>query len=523
MTTAGIMTILVCEVHCCSVTGFALPGCSSRPARPLTTALVFMKNMPKQLVGCFLALWLMHALLACQPAGNTGLPEAPQLVLDQLDPVVAENIREVEKRFKSAPESAATNGDLAMTLHAYRQLGWAATFYERARALDPQAFRWAYLRAVVLGAEGRTAEQEGALRAALEIDPDSVPARVRLARLLLNKSELEASAQLFEGVLASNPGLPQALLGLGTVRLRSGDATGLKILEQATTAGGPYGEASYALATAYRSRGEPEKAEPHFAMFEKARNQEPRLPDPLLDEVKGKNQSRQGHMNRALRLLQDGQMQGAAEEFELVLQRDPGDAAAHIYLVAVYGELNRFADAEAHYQQALALDPTRARLHYNFGVLQLKQRRFAEASEAFKRAIGLDESYLNAYLNLGVSLEASGRHDAAAEQYRLALAREPDNRSAGYFLGRVLLRTGDYSAAATQLERVLDPVDARTPDYLLALARAYAGLNDNERAQDALERALQVAKRTGRDDVLRSLSTVTRPLPETPAADGGQP
>lgn len=447
----------------------------------------------------------MLAVVACQPGGTEILPSAPRLVLDRLDPVVAEQIGAAEKRFERAPKSAATNGELAMTLHAYRQLEWADVFYQRARLLDPHDFRWVYLHAVVLEAQGQAADQEAALRAALALNADSVPTRLRLAQLLSNNSDTEESARLFESILADEPDHPQALFGLGSLQLRVGGASGLALLERAAAVRGPYGAASYALAGAYRTRGEVETAEGHLALFENSRNQAPKLTDPLLDQVMSRNQSRQGHMNRALRLLGEGQMQTAAKEFELALKRDPDNAAAHTYLVVVYGELSRYAEAEAHYEAGLALDPGRVKLHYNYGVLQLKQRRLDEAVLAFRRALALDENYINAYLNLGAVFEARKQPDEAAEQYRAALAHDPENRQAGYFLGRALLRTRDYSGAAAQLERVLEPVDQRTPDYLLALAHAYRGLGESDKSEAALRRAIAVAKRTGRHDVLRKL------------------
>lgn len=485
-------------------------------------ALYHMKKPAVKTVVSFAVLAL--GLFACEsPKQDAGLPAAPPLALESLDAVVAEQIGEAQDRWREAPRSASANGELAMLLHTYRQLEWAEVFYRRARLLNPGAYEWPYLHAVVLKAQGNTAEEERALRAALAIDPDATPARLRLAQLLANRSDFEQSAGLYEDILAESPDLAQALFGLGTLRLQRGDASGVGLLERAANADGPYGAAHYALASAYRKMGEADKADAELAMFAHNKDREPLLADPLLDEVKSLSRSKQGHMNRALRLLGEGQMQGAAREFEYALDRDASNTAAHIYLVVVYGELNRFAEAEDHYQKGLALDPDAAQLHYNYGVLQLKQRRLDEAGRAFRRAISVDEDYINAYLNLGVVLEAQKQSGAAADQYRAALARDPGNRQAGYFLGRVMLRTGDYSGAASQLEGVLDPVDNRTPDYLLALAQAYAGLNEKNKAQSTLERAIAVARQTGRDDVLRRLDAGMRRIPDAPAQEANRP
>src|SRR5204863_4714868 len=103
------------------------------------------------------------------------------------------------------------------TLHTYEQYEGAALCYERAQLLAPTEFRWVYYLGIVQAALGKQGEAAAAFKAALKLDPNHLPAQLRLAEALLAANQFGESQQLYEAVLKRNQNLAQAHYGLGRI------------------------------------------------------------------------------------------------------------------------------------------------------------------------------------------------------------------------------------------------------------------------------------------------------------------
>src|SRR5262249_45827538 len=95
------------------------------------------------------------------------IPPVPSFATDELPPAVRARAAAARRRAEGRPPSARAAGELGMLLHAYDQLSSARAAYERARALDPGAFEWAYLCGVVQLRMGQRTEAASALREAV--------------------------------------------------------------------------------------------------------------------------------------------------------------------------------------------------------------------------------------------------------------------------------------------------------------------------------------------------------------------
>ena len=92
-----------------------------------------------------------------------------------------------------------------------------AVFFERARAIDPQEFRWTYYLANVQAALGNPVEALSNLRETVRLKPDYQPAQLKLAETLLASGKSAESQQLYETILQKHPDSPWAHYGLGRV------------------------------------------------------------------------------------------------------------------------------------------------------------------------------------------------------------------------------------------------------------------------------------------------------------------
>jgi tetratricopeptide (TPR) repeat protein len=443
----------------------------------------------------------------------------PPLPLDALPTAVRERVATAYQSAVADPTSASASGSVAMLLQAYDQFDVAEGWYRRAQQLDPAAFDWAYLLGVVQAERGRNDDAARALRDAAEKRPRYLPARLKLADVLLARGEVDASADLWEGLLKEHPESPQVHYGAGRVdAVRGRPAAAVERLRRAIELFTGFGAAYYALGLAYRDLGRPDDARAALQLYEAHRMEAPLLDDPVLARVRQLKTGPLARLAEGVRLAKEGDVEGARREHEAALAADPSLAQAHANLISLYGRLGRGAEAEEHYRSAVALSPGLAEAHYDYGVLLVQQRRTREAADAFERALAINPNYAAAHNNLGNMLEAEGRSAEAEIHYRAAIANDPTYRLARFNLARLLVAQRKHTEAIAELEKTLVPEDGETPRYLYALAAAWVRAGDRDKGlrygKEAQEKAValgqtELAATIARD--LRSLEAASPP------------
>ncbi len=441
------------------------------------------------------ALAVLAGLAACTP-GDSGpvLPTIPVLDVIGLPDGVREQIRVRSAALEETPDSADANGKLAMVLHAYAMYEPAAALYERASALAPSQFRWVYLHGLTLRKLGRLDEAANVLDRAMAMRPRDASALLAAAELAAERGRHIEAMRRYGDIVAVLPELAPAHYGLGRAHQEVGEPEdAVRSLDRAVQIFRAFGPAHYALAAVHRQLGNAEAARRHAEMFERYGQEVPSVDDPLMTEVLMLNESERGLQATALEHLRRRRPGAAAEVYERMVADNPSNVAAMANLVGLYGNLGDPDKAEAHYRAGIAIDPALTKLHNNIGVVRLNDSRLDAAAEAFAEAIRLDPTYASPHKNLGAVHERAGRSRKALQHYRTAVELDPEDRQARYFLGRLLSDNGQYPEAARELERIIEPLDRRSPFYLRALAAAYAGQQDTARAIETLERARGLA------------------------------
>jgi tetratricopeptide (TPR) repeat protein len=455
---------------------------------------------------------LTFALAALAPA-EAPAPELPPLALDHYPAELAPRVAEALLRAQREPRSASATGDLGMLLHAHDQVAAAQACYQRARALDPSAFTWVYLDGVAQLRLGRQQGAVAALREAVRLQPDSVPARLKLGEALQAASDLEGSASSYTAVLATDPRSPQAQYGLGRVEAARGRAAEAAArFEEAIRLHEDFGAAQYALALAYRDLGREADARDRLALYQKYLLGAPPLSDPAMEQVRQRKGGASQHVAEGVRLGKANDLLGAVREHEKALQVDPTLAQAHANLISLFGRLRRWEKVDEHYQAAVALAPGLADVHYDYGVALTEQGKTKEAAEAFGKALAINPHHPGAHNNLGSLLLAEGRLDEAAGHFRAALKSDPRYRQAGFNLGRVLVARGDLRGAIAEFQRILTPEDADTPRYLYALAAAHVRAGDRATGLRLAREARQKAEALGQAQLVASIDKDLRGL-----------
>ncbi len=157
----------------------------------------------------------------------------------------------------------------------------------------------------------------------------------------------------------------------------------------------------------------------------------------------------------------------AAEELFAELARKRPIAATHVLIGRTYRDYGEHARARAELQKALALDPRARRAHYYLGMVAAIEdlASLDVAIAEFQEELKIAPDDLPTNLSLGLAFVMARRYEEAIPPLTTAVRWQPPQASAFHFLGRALVA----------LER---PGEAKA----------------------ALERALELAKRTGRED-----------------------
>jgi tetratricopeptide (TPR) repeat protein len=454
----------------------------------------------------FSQLLAVATCLCSAQVGGAKTPEFPPLTLENFSDGVREQIQQAYEDARSHPDDAKATGILGMTLHTYGLLQEAMRYYQRAAELQPKEFRWIYYQGVIEADQGRCEAAASHLYLALGIDPDYVPAKLKLANCLLASAEWDSSEQLYSEVLKQDPENADAHYGLGRIRANRRDYSGAAEAYRKALALFPdYGAAHYALALSYRALGDTDKADEELHLFEKNKTSVPPADDPSLADVRLLNRSAIFQVQMGIALEQQGRLEESAAAHEKALTIDPNLVQAHINLIKLYGQLRQFENAEQHYRQAIHLDPASAEAYYNYGVLLLSDEKYQPAEDAFRKTIDINPYYADAHNNLGYLLERKGSLSDAAAEYQKAIDNKPSDRQAHFNLGRVLVNQKKYQEGISELEKTIEPDDEKSPRYLYALGAAFARSGDRQSALRYIRRAREEAAARGQSDLLASI------------------
>ena len=143
-------------------------------------------------------------------------------------------------------------------------------------------------------------------------------------------------------------------------------------------------------------------------------------------------------------------------------------------------------DAAAHeYQVVLRLQPDLAEAYLNLGLVYYAQAKFDESAKALATGAKLKPGMRGVSLWLGIDSVKLNRPVQGAALLRDAIGQDPNDKLAQSWLGTALWDAGQMDAAVLQLEKVAAhfPDD---PDLLFALGEAY-GKAASQQTQQLIE------------------------------------
>jgi tetratricopeptide (TPR) repeat protein len=178
-----------------------------------------------------------------------------------------------------------------------------------------------------------------------------------------------------------------------------------------------------------------------------------------------------------------GDLRGAAQIYEEVLQREPGNAEAQHLLGLVAYQAGQPEPAIDLITRAIAVNPNSAPMYVNRALALATMGRQAAAVEDHDRAIALQPDLVAAHQNRASVLQALGRYEEALAGYSRAVELSPASADLLNDRGGVLRALGRRDAALADYDAAI----ALDPKNLAAWYNRGGTLRDLGRVQEAVE------------------------------------
>ena len=197
----------------------------------------------------------------------------------------------------------------------------------------------------------------------------------------------------------------------------------------------------------------------------------------------------EAHAARALLLaFHEWRLSEAEPAFRRALALDPADATAHGWYAQYLIATGRSDEALAESRRAIELDPLSLRLNTGHGGRLYWARRFDEAIAQCRKTLELDPAYYGARTCLALAYAQRGAQEQAVLELERDGSGPAQTPSALADLGYLYARAGRSKDA----HKVITELTNRSShEYVTpyALALVHAGLGENGRAVEWLERA----------------------------------
>jgi tetratricopeptide (TPR) repeat protein len=461
-----------------------------RPAGAIGIALVVIA-----------AAWLGADRLARRARG-ADLP--PLTALLALPEAAREPVRAAAARAQAAPDSADVVGELGRALHAALMSEDAISAYAKAERLDAAAWRWPYLRGVLLEERSRLDEARAAFESAIDRNGAHGLASFRLAEIAFKEGRLDDAEQGYRRAAEASPSSPflpggvtarrvfplsvYAQLGLARVALERRQTAAASAIIDAVIAAQP----TFGPAHTLRARLEDHQ---DAAVPSTARAYVPPN-DPDVDGVVAMSAMRDLLLKHAAVAARGGDREWREFLIRRAMQFNPRDPNVLMEAATMLQASNRATEALEVLQQHERLVPGDHHTLVEEGRCLADLGRLEEAEAVLRRAVRVRDAA--AEYNLGTVLDRQGRSEEARARYENALTIDPFHARALNNLGVWWDRHGQSEIAIRTLLRAIQ-ADPENADAYSNLGSAYIG-----------------ARRL--PDALRALATAVALAPEAPDA-----
>lgn len=213
----------------------------------------------------------------------------------------------------------------------------------------------------------------------------------------------------------------------------------------------------------------------------------------------------QALLQQGVSLLQQGDLESAAERFRAVLSVQPKQPDALNLLAVIEHELGNSKEAFKLVRQAVKAAPKIAPYQRNLGLIALALGHFKDAVAGFRAAVKRDPRDAASHNDLGTAYGQMGRADEEISEYDRAIGIDSGFADAYFNKGNALARLDRDEDALLNLDRAIE----LNPRHADALSNKGLVLKKLKRFDEALLAARQAVELDGDSlDALNNLGVV---------------
>ncbi len=187
--------------------------------------------------------------------------------------------------------------------------------------------------------------------------------------------------------------------------------------------------------------------------------------------------------------LRRGNYEGAAENYEKVLELNPEYSRAHFQLGFLSTRLGEYEAALKHYEKAVTVDPSFAKGWFALGLALQRNGDFDKAIEALDSATEADPTHAKAHAQKGAVYLKQGDYASAEKAYEMAIQADPTYSKAYVDLGKIYVARKSFDEAVNTLTTAT-ALDSKKPAAWSLLAQSHNALGQCEFAKEAALSAL---------------------------------
>lgn len=193
------------------------------------------------------------------------------------------------------------------------------------------------------------------------------------------------------------------------------------------------------------------------------------------------------HVELGVGYLKQGKFDVALEKLKKAIDAEYSYAPGHSAIAIVYERLEKYEQADYHYQEAISLSPEDGGLYNNYGVFLCGQKRYQEAENNFLKAISTPRYPTPelAYENAGACERRAPKYDIKkAEEYlSTALDKNPRLPLALINMAHIRFEQNNFLSARGFIQRY-ESVSRHTADSLWLGVQIERKLKNKDAVQD---------------------------------------
>ncbi len=331
----------------------------------------------------------------------------------------------------------------------------------------PKTSQFHYFLAIALSQDGRIEEAKSEFKSAIDLDPGYTPAKLSLAKLLMEDGWHMEAIKHCENLLKIQPDNVDALQMSGVAYMKIKDfeqaEVKFKKLLQLQPDLGDINLANLSLQSGQLS---------------KCISQCEAIIESSPEETKIYNILGLAHIRR-------GSLDKGIEQFERVIGIKPDLDSAYLNLARAFVASEKTDEALNTIKQAVSVNPINVDARIMLAVLYQREGKLNEAIEAFENLLELDPEYLPGYAIAGLYF-LNGEADKSIDVCNRALRLDPDNSVMRINLAVSYQQKENYSAASLSCQKAIE-LNPDMASYKIILSNIYASNEEYRKAKIQIE------------------------------------